>query len=71
MDQCMVKLPHAVKVDTPVEIISNHISVESMAKELNTIPYEILCLLSDRIPRIIYSNQKQIEIIHNRLHELS
>lgn len=69
MDQCMVKLPYKMNVDTPVEIISSHLSVEQMANELNTIPYEILCLLSDRIPRIIYSNQQQVAIINHRLHE--
>ncbi|MGN1343939.1 MAG: alanine racemase [Traorella sp.] len=69
MDQCMVKLDKEYVVGTPVEIISKNNPVTKMAKELNTIPYEILCLLSDRIPRKIYMNHKQIAIINNRLHE--
>ena len=69
MDQCMVKLPREYEVGLSVEIISNNIPVSKMAEELNMIPYEVLCLLSDRIPRKIYSNGQQIAIINNRLHE--
>lgn len=69
MDQCMVKLSKEVPVGTPVEIISVNNPVTKMAQELHTIPYEILCLLSDRIPRKIYRKSKQIAIINNRLHE--
>ena len=69
MDQCMIRLPKAFKCGTPVEIISNNNPLTKMASELNTIPYEILCLLSDRIPRKIYYHQKQVSIINNRLHE--
>lgn len=69
MDQCMIKLNREVEVGTKVEIISNNMPVERMAKELHTIPYEIYCILSDRIPRVIYSYGQQIAIINNRLHE--
>lgn len=69
MDQCMILLNHEVPVGTLVEIISTNMPITRMANELNTIPYEIYCILSDRIPRIILSNQKQVAIINNRLHE--
>lgn len=69
MDQCMVLLPYEMPVGSIVEIISKNLSVTQMANELNTIPYEVLCLFSDRIPRVIYKNQKQIAIINNRLHD--
>ena len=69
MDQCMVKLPYEIEVGASVEIISNNNPITKMANELNTIPYEILCILSDRIPRKIYMNHQQIAIINNRLHE--
>ena len=69
MDQCMVKLPYMLPVGTPVEIISKHCPVTQMAKDLNTIPYEILCILSDRIPRKIYYHQQEVAIINNRLHD--
>lgn len=51
MDQCMVKLEHDVPVGTKVEIFGDHIDLEDMAKELHTISYEIICLLSGRVTR--------------------
>lgn len=69
MDQCMIKLPHYFPCGTPVEIISRHNPLMKMAEELGMIPYELLCLLSDRIPRKIYCHGKQVAIINNRLHE--
>lgn len=51
MDQMMVEVDDTVKVDDIVEIFGDHISLIKMAKELNTIPYEIMCLLSRRIDR--------------------
>lgn len=68
MDQCMIQLNHWVEVNTPVEIISQRIPLTAMAKDLNTIPYEILCLLSDRITRIFLQNGKEIKRINQRLH---
>lgn len=52
MDQIMVKVDKDVKVHDEVEIFGEHISLASMAKELNTIPYEIPCLLSERVERL-------------------
>lgn len=69
MDQCMVKSSKKFDVGTTVEIISIHTPVTKMAKELNTIPYEVLCLLSDRIPRKIMKNNQQIALINARLRE--
>ena len=51
MDQTMIRLPHDVKVGTTVEIFGDHISIEKMAQELDTISYEIMCLISERVTR--------------------
>ena len=51
MDQIMVRLEKDVPVGTPVEIFGPHISLEQMAEELHTIPYEIICLISGRVTR--------------------
>jgi len=51
MDQCMVKLEHDVAPGTEVEIFGDHIDLEDMASELNTISYEIICLISGRVTR--------------------
>lgn len=69
MDQCMIRLSSYKPLETKVEIISERMPVTRIAEELNTIPYEILCLLSDRIPRVIIEKGKQIAIVNLRLHE--
>ena len=52
MDQCMIKVDDNVKLGDIVEIFGEHISLSRMAKELETIPYEITCLISPRVERI-------------------
>lgn len=58
MDQCMVKLgPNSnVQMGDQVVVIGRQqsacIPVEELAKKLNTISYEVLCMLKDRIPRV-------------------
>ena len=57
MDQVMIHLEQEVPVKTVVEIFGEHISLEKMAEELNTIPYEIICLLSSRVTRTLHLAQ--------------
>lgn len=52
MDQMMVKVDENIKIHDQVEIFGEHISLARMAKELKTIPYEITCLVSERVERI-------------------
>lgn len=56
MDQMMVRVDDSVKIGDRVEIFGDHISLESMAKDLDTISYEILCLVSKRVPRVYVLN---------------
>lgn len=51
MDQCMVKVDEHVHVHDDVEIFGPHISLARMAKEIGTIPYEIMCYISPRVER--------------------
>lgn len=52
MDQMMIEVDQSIQVDDIVEIFGDHISLIDMAKQLNTIPYEIMCLISMRIERV-------------------
>lgn len=52
MDQMMVKVDQNVHLHDRVEIFGEHITLARMAKELSTIPYEIVCLVSERVERI-------------------
>ncbi len=54
MDMCMIDLSNAPNVDVgdEVEIFGEHNPVETMAQMANTIPYELVCAVSKRVPRI-------------------
>ena len=69
MDQCMIRLPKHVKPGTKVEIFGPHISLEDMAQQLDTIPYEIICLISGRVTRKYIFNGKPVNEITPRLNE--
>ncbi|CVH76787.1 Alanine racemase [Clostridiales bacterium CHKCI006] len=56
MDQMMIRVDENVQVGNLVEIFGPHISLNRMARELETIPYEIICLLSLRVARHYIQN---------------
>ena len=69
MDMCMVditRVPDA-KVGDTVTIFGadgdDMIEVDSLSGRLNTIPYEILCGINKRIPRIYLDGEDQTEIL--------
>lgn len=55
MDQIMIRLPYQVAIGTKVTIIGeNHgqaITMQAIAEHLETIHYEVACLISSRVPR--------------------
>lgn len=58
MDQSMVKVPEEFPIGTIVELIGPNISVEDVAKDLNTISYEIFTSISNRVNKI-YKKEKR------------
>lgn len=52
MDQCMIRVDEQIKVDDQVTLLGDLISVTDAACDLNTINYEIVCSISDRVPRL-------------------
>ncbi|RNF38569.1 alanine racemase [Planococcus salinus] len=56
MDQCMIRLTGKMPVGEKVQLIGRqqdeHILIDEWAEKLGTIPYEIPCILTKRIPRI-------------------
>ena len=63
MDQMMVRVDENVKIGDQVEIFGEHISLESMAKDLDTISYEVLCLISKRVPRVYVQDGQVKELL--------
>lgn len=68
MDQCMIDLTDIEKMDVGDEVFlfgdGNHgePSVDEIANVLGTINYEILCILSKRVPRAYIKNNEVIRI---------
>ncbi|MDF7639483.1 alanine racemase [Lactobacillus sp. ESL0791] len=60
MDQFMVRLPQTMPVGTKVVLISNDPAepnnIKAAADYLDTIHYEVACMLNDRLPRV-YDNE--------------
>lgn len=58
MDQFMVKMPKKMPLGTKVVIISNDPTapnnIKAAADYVDTIHYEVACLLNDRLPRVYY-----------------
>lgn len=56
MDQCMIRVPEKLPVGEKVQLIGKQdkeeIRINEWADKLNTIPYEIPCILTKRVPRI-------------------
>ncbi|MGN7178174.1 alanine racemase [Paenibacillus sp. FSL R5-0490] len=64
MDQCMIKIPHEMPAGTKVTLIGEQgkekIPVDEIAEKLETINYEVTCMVSSRVPRIYKRDGKII-----------
>ncbi len=63
MDQCMISLPHEFPIGTKVTMIGQDQgeinSPSDMAVAIGTIGYEILCGISDRVPRVYIDSTEE------------
>ncbi|WP_121664242.1 alanine racemase [Metabacillus litoralis] len=66
MDQCMVKLPYEIPVGTNVTLIGKqdheNITIDEIAKRLDTINYEVPCTITSRVPRMYIKDECIIEV---------
>ncbi|MGB9678495.1 MAG: alanine racemase [Thermoanaerobacteraceae bacterium] len=68
MDQCMIDVTDIKGVNVGDDVVlfgeqgDKNIKVEEVADKLNTIPYEVYCSISRRVPRIYISNGKIIGV---------
>lgn len=63
MDMCMIDLTDKMGVDvgSEVEIFGDNNPIEKMAELAGTIPYELTCAVSKRVPRIYMHDGKVVE----------
>ena len=63
MDMCMIDISEAPSVDvgSEVEVFGKHNSINTLAQMAGTIPYELTCAVSKRVPRIYYRKGEIVE----------
>lgn len=63
MDMCMVDLTdkYGVDVGAEIEVFGPENPIEHMAEMAGTIPYELTCAVSKRVPRVYLRNGKVVE----------
>ena len=64
MDQIIVSCDSA-HIGDEVEIYGKHIPIEDVSTYNNTIPYEVLCAISKRVPRVYLYNNRIVAIQDN------
>ena len=52
---------HNVQVGDELEVFGKHSSVNDLAAAAGTIPYELICAVSKRVPRVYLRDGKVIE----------
>ncbi|MBS2967460.1 alanine racemase [Metabacillus sp. KIGAM252] len=66
MDQCMIRLPRKMPIGTKVTLIGRqseeYIPIDEIAGRLETINYEVPCILSARVPRMFLRNKSIMEV---------
>ncbi len=69
MDQLMVDVTDIVDVTEGDDVVligksgNQHIYVEELAEHMQTVHYEVLCLIGKRVPRIYIKEKKVVEIM--------
>ncbi|NRD77613.1 alanine racemase [Bacillus sp. BRMEA1] len=71
MDQCMIRLPYYVPIGTQVTLIGRQgdefISINEIAAKLDTINYEVPCVITKRVPRVYKQGGKVTDIKNDLL----
>lgn len=67
MDQCMIDLTDLEDVKLGDEVVifgyeENHPHIDELASNIGTINYEIVCMVSRRVPRVYISNNRVVKI---------
>lgn len=62
MDQCMIKLNAPSPVGTVVTLIGESITADDIAEKLETINYEVVCMITSRVPRVYLKNDEIVNI---------
>jgi alanine racemase len=67
MDQCMIDVTNVHNINTGDEVVifgADTVTADTLASWLNTINYEIVCMISKRIPRIYLKNGRTVKTLN-------
>ena len=67
MDQCMIDVTNVNNINTGDEVIiftKDKITADSLAEWAGTINYEIVCMISKRIPRIYLKDGRMVKVVN-------
>ena len=67
MDQCMIDVTNVHNIHKGDEVIlfgNEGITTDDAAKRLGTINYEIICMVSKRIPRVYIKNERTVKTLN-------
>jgi alanine racemase len=71
MDQCMISFPRPLTSGTKVTLIGQQgneaVTIDEIAEKLETINYEIPCIISWRVPRVYIRDGKPVEVSNKLL----
>lgn len=66
MDQCMIDVTSVNNINTGDEVTifgSKTVTAENLAVWQDTISYEVVCMVSKRIPRVFYKNGRMVSVL--------
>ena len=66
MDQMMIKVDKPVEIGKYIELFGPHIDIVSRSNELNTIVYELLVDISDRVTRVYFKDGEIVDTVSPR-----
>lgn len=67
MDQCMIDVTNVHNINAGDEVVifgADTVTADTLASWLNTINYEIVCMISKRIPRIYLQNGRKVKTLN-------
>ena len=66
MDQCMVRVPMEIDVQVDDDVLifgEDQITLEDIARDCDTIGYEVMCKIDRRVQRVYIKNNKVVDVV--------
>ncbi|MGB7605807.1 MAG: alanine racemase C-terminal domain-containing protein, partial [Lutisporaceae bacterium] len=70
MDQCMIDITGIENIEVGEEVVlfgeqlGGFISIDEIAEKLGTINYEVVCMISRRVPRVYVKGGEVVEVLN-------